>query len=222
MADPKVKKKSPADALKSIMPIVIPYAAKMLINLVPAGSKVEDFFVKYKSYWEKVAPAISMLVLQLTNMPDIADDVMAELSAEIARAIKEKYSDGETFKDVKPEKDSGVFPISFAMASLNKDELSAFTVRLQLLNEKQRKKVLALELGGKDATKEFIKVLIALDETVFKAWVDVIAPVTEPKPDSAFEKAVKEGLNEFTQDSKKYFQKDSYFVRLAKQKGLMQ
>jgi hypothetical protein len=221
--DPKDKKKKLVmDSFKAIMPIAVPYAVKMLMNLVPEGSKVEDFFMKYKENWGKVAPAVTTLILQVTNMPEYADDIVAELSAEVARTIKEKYSDGDKLKNTSSEKAAaGSFPISFAMTSLTKDELVGFTGLVQSLPEKQRKKILALEVGSKDDTKAFIKTLVTMEEVQFKMWADVMSPVEQPKTDTALEKGIKDGWNEFTDDSKSYFQKDSYFVRLAKSRGLM-
>lgn len=222
MTDPKVKKKGASDALKSIMPIVVPYAAKMLVSLVPEGSKVEDFFVKYKTYWEKVAPAVSTLVLQLTNMPDIADDIVAELSAEVARAIKDKYSDGEHLKDMSSDKGASKrFSIAYAMDMMTKAKLVTFTNLLKSLPEEQRKNVLRYEIGTKEEAQKCANTLTLLTSDQLKDWSDMMVPVKAKKPDSKFEKAVKDGLDEFSDDAKSYFQKDSYFVRLAKSKNLM-
>lgn len=218
--DPK-KKKLVTDAFKAIMPIAVPFAVKKLIALVPEGSKLEDFFINYQEHWGKVAPAMTTLILQITNMPEFADDIVAELSAEVARTIKEKYSDGEKIKNPNAEKAASFFPISFAMTSLDKNDLTVFTGLVQSLPEKQRKKVLALEFGSKDDTKVFLKTLVTLEEAQFKAWAEIMAPIVAPKPDSKFEQAVKTGLNEFSDDTKSFFKKDSYFTKLAKQKGLM-
>jgi hypothetical protein len=221
-SDPKDKRKKViSDSFKVLMPIAVPYAVKMLMGLVPDGSKADDFFMKYKEHWGKITPALTALVLQLTNMPEYADEIVAELSAEVARNIKEKYSDGESLKNPKAEKVAVTFPISYAMATLPKAELVKFTKLVESLPEKQRKTILALEVGSKDDTKEFIKTLVAMNVAQFKAWSDVMAPVAKPKADSDLVKGVKKNLNEFSEDSKNYFQKDSYLVRLAKAKGLM-
>jgi hypothetical protein len=209
------------NAFKLLMPIAVPYAVKQLLALVPPGSKVDDFFAKYKENWGKVSAAVTMLVLQITKMPDLADDLVTELSAEVARVIKEKYSDGENLIDINPEKTGKEFSLSAAMPSLTKNKLVIFTGLLQALPEKQRKKILAMDFGGKELTKEFIKTLVTLDEPQFKAWAEVMSPADKPHVDTEFEKNIKEGLNEFKSDAKSYFQKDSWAVRLAKSKGLM-
>lgn len=217
----KGKENTSQNAFKLLMPIAVPYAVKQLLALVPPGSKVDDFFAKYKENWGKVSAAVTMLVLQVTKMPDLADDFVTELSAEVARVIREKYTDGENLKDITPAKTGNEFPISAAMTSLTKDELVDFTGLLQALPEKQRKKILALDLGGKESTKEFIKILVTLNEAQFKSWAEVMSPAEKPKVETEFEKNARIGLNEFKDDARSYFQKDSWFVRRAKSKGLM-
>jgi hypothetical protein len=222
MADPKVKKKTTTDAMESILPIVIPYAAKKLINLVPTGSKVEDFFIEYRSHWEKVAPVLATFIRGITNAPDLVDDIVSELSAEVARAIKEKYSDGEHLKDLSAEKGSTKnFSIAYAMDMMTKSKLVIFTGLLKSLPEEQRKNVLKYEIGTKDETKKCVNTLAQLTSDQLKDWADVMVPVKTPKPDSEFEKAAKKGLKNFSSDTRKLFKKDSYFTRIAKQKGLM-
>lgn len=210
-----------SDAFKLLMPIAVPYAVKQLLALVPPGSKVDDFFAKYKENWSKVSAAVTMMVLQITNMPDLADDFVAELNAEVARVIKEKYSDGENLKDINPVKTGSEFPISAAMTSLTKDELVVFTGLLKALSEKQRKKILCMEFSGKENTKEFIKILVALDEAEFKAWAEVMSPSDKPKTDTELEKNLKDGLNGFKTDAGSFLKRDSWLVRKAKEKGLM-
>lgn len=217
----KGKENTTQNAFKLLMPIAVPYAVKRLLALVPPGSKVDDFFEKYKENWGKVSAAVTMLVLQITKMPDLADDLVAELGAEVARVIKEKYSDGENLTSMNPVKTGNEFPLSFAIPSLDKDELVIFTGLLQALPEKQRKKILAMEFGGRESTKDFAKILVTLDEPQFKAWAEAISPADKPHVDSEFEKNIKEGFNEFKSDAKNYFQKDSWAVRRAKAKGLM-
>lgn len=215
------KSKTLSDALVMLMPIAVPYAVKKLFALVPRGSRVDEFFEHYKEHWTAVSTVVGDFILGITNLPDLGDDLVAEFSAEVARTIKERYSEGEYLKDITSEKNGVIFPVSIAMATLSKAELVKFVKLLNVLPEDQRKKVLALEMGGKEDTKEYTKTLVSLNEDQFKAWAAIIAPVKKPKVDTEFEKNIKEGVSEFKSDAKNYFQKDSWAVRLAKRKGLM-
>ncbi len=209
----KGKENTFQNAFKLLMPIAVPYAVKQILALVPPGSKVDDFFLKYRENWGKVSAAVTMLVLQVTKMPDLADDLVTELSAEVARVIREKYSDGENLTGINPVKTGQEFPLSAAMTSLTKDELVVFTGLLQALSEKQRKKVLAMDFGGKGSTEEFIKTLVTLDEPQFKAWAEVMSPADKPHVDSEFEKNVKESFTQFKGDATTFFGKETWLER---------
>lgn len=223
----KVTKKTPpkgkslSDALVMLMPIVVPYAVKKLFALVPPGSKVDEFFEHYKEHWGTISTAVGTLILQITNMPDLADDLVAELSAEVARVIKEKYSDGEHLKSIAPLTATNGCPLSAVMSSLTLANLNKFTQLLNLLPEEQGKRIRAYSSDSKDEARSLIKLLVRMTDDQFKAWADVMEPAKKPRVDSEFEKAFKAGLNEFQTDAKAFLQKDSYFVRMAKSKGLM-
>jgi len=217
----KVVKKGPSitsDAIKAALPEAVKFGVETFLKLIPANSKLEDVLKKYKNYWPALAPLISLTIERITNLSDIGDDILSGVNSEIARQLKEKYSDDE---DINPVKTGKEFPLSSAMTSLTKDELVMFTGLLQALPEKQRKKLLAMEFGGKESAKEFIKILAALDEEQFKAWAEVMSPVDKPRVDSKFETDVKEGLNQFKDDAKDFFKKDSWVTSLAKKRGLM-
>jgi len=220
---PKPKKAIWSDSLKAIMPVVVPFAAKAIVNLAPPGGKAEAIMEKYQEYWDKIAPMISTMVLQLTNAPDFVDDIVAELSAEVARAIKEKYKDGD-----KTESPTGIkvgsktFNLRMAMVFAGAGTLTAFTDLLGSIDSKQQKAVLDIDAGDKEAAVAFLSGLAVMDEAQFKSWVNIMFPLPAPKPpreDSKFEKAVKTSLKEFDSDSDTFFGKKSWLEKLAEDKG---
>ncbi len=211
------KKKIWADGLKIAMPIIVPIVVKKLVAMIPAGTKVDTFFSNYKEQWLKVAPIATGLILQLTNMPDFADDMVAELGAEVARVIKEKYSDGNDFKE-----DSGaakektpVYTLTNAMVLADKDQLLAFSILLNSISEEQRKRVLSFNASNKDDAKNLLVILAGYSETEFKIWAEVIAPTKAPHVDTEFEKNVKESLNSFKDDANSFFEKKTWLQKQA-------
>lgn len=215
------KGKSLSDVLVMFMPIAVPYTVKRLFALVPPGSRVDEFFEHYKEHWGAISTAVGAFILQITDMPDLVDDFVAELSAEVARVIKERYSDGEYLKSIAPLTAVNGCPLSSVMSSLTLANLNKFTQLLNLLPEEQRKRIRAYSSDSKDEARSLIKLLVRMTDDQFKAWAEVMEPAKKPRVDSEFEKAIKTGLNEFQTDAKTYLKKDSYFVRMAKAKGLM-
>ena len=215
----EAKKKIFADALKVAMPIVVPIAAKMIINLVPSGSKVDVVLKKYQDYWGKITPALSTMVLQITNAPEFVDDIIAELSAEVVRTIKERYKDG--IVDKKNEKNIvGGVSLQISMTSLPVSTFLKLTQLINSLPEEKRQKVLNFE-SPKEGASAFAAMLTNLSSEEFKSWVDLIFPDQKPREETAFEKKTKESLKDFQEDSRRFFQKDSWLTKLAKDKGLM-
>jgi hypothetical protein len=107
------------------------------------------------------------------------------------------------------------------MDMMTKAKLVTFTNLLKSLPEEQRKNVLRYEIGTKEEAQKCANTLTLLTSDQLKDWAGVMIPIRAKKPDSKFEQAVKTGLDEFSDDAKSYFKKDSFFTRLAKQKGLM-
>lgn len=220
----KQKSKILSDALKGVIPIAVPFAAKFIINMVPDNSKLEDFLKNYKNYWEKVAPTLSTIVMQLTNAPEFVDDIVAELSAEVARAIKEKYSDEDGNLKVSRGSKKEMVRVVSAMALLKKAQ---FTKLISLINSrdvsiKQRKDILNFEVSpNQDEAIKFVATLSLLTQDQFNDWVALISPILPPKEKTELEKKLSEGWNDFQTDANKFFAKDSLVTRIAKQKGLM-
>jgi len=169
-----------SDVLKSVMPVLVPIAAKLMIDLIPSGSKLEDFLKHYKEYWDKVAPAVSTTVLRLTNMPDIVDDIMAELSAEVARAIKEKYKEEGEKKSFKAKDAASVREL---IGLLRSEDFAKLIELISTKDDSSINKFFEYTFDLKQA--EAIMVLTTLaqsTQTNFDIWFKSNFPETEAKP----------------------------------------
>ena len=176
-----------ADLIKSFMPIVVPYGVKMIMDMIPEGSKIDDVMKNYHKYWEKIAPAISALIMQLTNLSDIADDIIAEVNAEISRALKERYKKGSG--EEKSNAAKAEPPVRDIIGMLSPDDFNKLITRISGKDKSSIDKFLNYSFGLKQA--EAVKVLTNLaqaDQNQFDVWFNGCFPKTEPKvPQPPFE-----------------------------------
>jgi len=134
-----------SDSIRQSIPMFAPVAAKMILGLVPKGSKLDDILRDYQQYWTKIIPGISVILMQAFNAPDILDDILAELSSETVEAIKERYNNDQSSPASKRTKD-GV-TLGAASLCLKKAKFMAINKLLANLSEKQRREIMNLDLG---------------------------------------------------------------------------
>lgn len=210
----KPKNAAMTDALKVAMPIVAPFVTKLIIDMIPAGSKLEDILEKYGSYWDKIVPVATTLILQLTNMPDMADEILAEVGAEVVRLVKEKYSkDAPEVKKIKVGE--SFFPISSVMATAEQKELIDFMALIQSVSQKQRRSI--LEYGAKDEknAKKIFSNLALMTEAQFKDWAEIMFPTEAPKTKSELEQNLAKSMEELKRDTNNFFDKETWLEKIA-------
>lgn len=204
------------NALKSVIPIIVPAIAKRIIDLIPPDSTLEDVLRDYNNYWNKVAPVVSLMVLQLTNLPELAEDMVVQLNAEVAKEIKLKYvSNNFGFKNLLAEKKD--FSIYLSMTALDKTDFVQFMKLLQSVSEHQRQAISSISFDSKDEAKNLLSNLIILEEEQFKAWAEIISPTEKPRVKTEFEKNAENGLKNFVTDMNTFFAKETWFERKARE-----
>lgn len=222
----KRERKLFSDALKLAIPAIVPLMVKEVLGLVPPGSKIDHVLDKFQEHSGKIISTVSAAILTLTNAPEFFDDIVASLNTEVIKELKKRYSeDGEKKSLIKKAGfvDKGISLGKAAMLIPGKES----AVLLKLINsdelsKEQRSNLFDFVVSSeKTEAKEIALNLSALRKIQFLAWAELVSPKKEPIKETELEKQIKEGLEEFKADAKNYFQRDSYFVRLAKQKGLM-
>lgn len=209
------------NGLKVAMPLFVPWILKNVSALVPEGSRVDKYLEVFHEWWEKNLPWISTSILQITKMPEWLDDIVAELQAEIIRTLKERY--GKDGKDVatksaaKSPENETVLIIASTLAA---DKFNKFWELVASLdNEDQKADFLNYSISlktGKSVVSNWLK----LGAPQFQMIVNTLVPVPKPKTPrepSKLEKEAKKGLDEFKEDSIKFFKKKSWLVRLAEE-----
>ena len=213
------------NALKTLVPIIVPYAAKFITKLIPADSKLEDVLKNYKEYWNKVTPLVSLLVLQFTDMPELADDIVAQLSIEVARTIENKYS-AEGNKLPIQENHKNRISISSAMASASKDDFVKLINLLKSVSEEQRRKILLYNLESEETAKAFISTLSSLEKQQFKDWVKEFFPTNKPKEEKKPKEENKSKTNPsaqrkgFADRMRDYLAEETWLEKFAKKRRL--
>lgn len=168
------------DLIKSFMPIIVPYGVKLIMDMIPEGSKVDDVMRDYHKYWEKIAGTVSTMIMQVTDLSDIADDIIAEVSAEISRALKERYKK-ESGED-KPGTIKAEPPVRDIIGMLSLDDFNKLIARISGKDKSCMDKFFNYSFGLKQT--EAVKVLTNLaqtDQDRFDVWFDGCFPKTEPK-----------------------------------------
>lgn len=184
--DPKKSQKQPtvtADIIKSLMPVVVPFAVNFIVEMIPEGTKIDDIMKDFNKYWQKVAVAIPPIIMQFTNLTDIGDDIVAEFSAEVSRALKERYSGegGSKTKDPVAAKVTvaTVRDIIGILPTADFNKLMALIINKDKTSINQ---FLDYSFGLKQA--EAISVLTNLaqaEQDKFDVWFDSCFPKVEPK-----------------------------------------
>lgn len=213
MEPKKTKSKLASDALKISMPVVVPIAVEFIINKIPVGSKLDDVIRDYDKYWEKVVPLVSGLVLQLTNMPEFVDEIVAEVGAEVVRALKKRNSEESSTSEVKKSVKENFFSISYVMATAKTKDMIKFQELLKSISEKQKKSVLGYGLNEKEDVKILFHNFISMTETQFKDWVEIMFPAEKPREKPEFEKKAEESLKKFGEDSNSFFSKETWLEK---------
>lgn len=215
----------------SLIPSLVPAIAKKIVSMVPENSKVEDVLKNYKNYWEKIAPGVSMLALSVIGNSELSALFVAELNAEVARAIRERYSDknGVVIKNFnhRQSEDCQKFTMTIAEATtyLKGVELAKF---YQLLNSskidvEQKRNILNFPINqDHKASLAFVETLTSLTEDDFILITNNLINFSNQKSNTKAENKQKQkkAVNKKSK-SKGFFNRESYFVRLAKEKGLM-
>lgn len=224
MKEKKVSKKSVLyDLFGQLTPKIIPQVVNKLVDSIPDGTRVDDFLKNYHQYWGPVADGLSMTIKHLTNLPEVFDHAMAELSAESTKAIVARYGPGGViYKDEKAKATTEVYTLATLSSYLSAPNLDRFNENLLILNQDQRQKVLNFKVGSPIiVAKEFINNLAQFDPRQFKVWADLYCPQTEPREKSTIEKGLEKGWNEFVVDAQKTADRGGFFSQLAKRKGLI-
>jgi hypothetical protein len=208
-----------SDSIRQSIPMFAPVAAKMILGLVPKGSKLDDILRDYQQYWTKIIPGISVVLMQAFNAPDILDDILTELSSETVEAIKERYNNDQSSPASKRTKD-GV-TLGSASLCLKKAKFMAINKLLSNLPEKQRREIVDLDLGPQTEAVAKVSMLSLLDEVNFKLWADVYCPEKKPRKETSFEKEVKSRFKDFKSDVSALPANAGFFARWANRKGLM-
>jgi hypothetical protein len=222
------------DMVKMIVPKIVPTAVKIVFSFIPPGSTVDQFVAKYQDYFANAIPAITFLILQFTKAHEVVDDVLAELSAEVLRELKTRYKNGipksvSVQKKGSGEKKEGYVQMDDLMTRLSQENFVKLNELISGLTKNQQKDFLKYSVKLNDNVfplPEFLGIQFAerlslLTPAQFTMWADIAFPEKPPRKETAFEKEVQQGWNEFTEDAKSKMGRGGFFANLAKKKGLM-
>lgn len=208
-----------ADTARTAVPILVPMAVKAVFNFIPAGSKLDQILENYQTYWMKALPALNLIILRMFNAPDMVDDILSELSAEVVEAIKERYKDGDGAQKQADKGSDTTYRISEAIALLSAADFAALNTKIISLSKERRRLCLRYTFKAKDekAAKKFLSLLAKLSDPQFTAWADLMFPERE---ESEFEKGLKKSLEEFKDDVSAATGKDGPLTKWAKKLGV--
>lgn len=215
------KKNILGDLLGQAVPTVIPWIVEKIIDIVPEGTKVDDFLRDYHKYWGRVVNTAAMLIKTVTNAPEIVDAAISELSAESTKAIIARYGpDGVIKKTNQSNLES--YSLAELSAYLQLDGLLRFNAVLAKLLKAQQKKVLCYQVvAPKEVAKTFINNLAQMKTGQFLLWANLNCPLPEPREESELEAQIKSGWNDFTKEVEAASKHGGFFANLAKRKGLI-
>lgn len=86
------------DGLKIGIKFLMPFAAKMALNLIPRD-KWQQVVSDKKSLWEAATIAIPWLTMSLTNLSPVLDDLIGDFFEEVNEEIRRRESGEETRKN---------------------------------------------------------------------------------------------------------------------------
>lgn len=219
------------NGMTSLIPSLVPAIAKKIISMVPENTKAEDVLKNYKDYWEKIAPGISMLALSVIGTSELSSSFIAELNAEVARAIRERYSDGKGIvikgfaRGQNQAQQKFTTTIAEATTYLKGSELAKFYKLLNSdkIDTEQKKNILDFPINkDRKASLAFVETLASLSEDDFiLITTNLINFGSQKSNNKAENKQSQKKTRTKKSKNKGFFAKESWFVRRAKEKGLM-
>ncbi|MCX6797991.1 MAG: hypothetical protein NTX66_02115 [Candidatus Falkowbacteria bacterium] len=217
-----------SDITKVAFPILVPMGVKFIMGLVPKGSTIDQIMEKYHEYWEKISPALTFMVLRFTDNKDIVDDILSELSAEVSKALKERFGkdglstgqDGTSSAGIPMEK-----VIVIASMLDDNDRKNFFKLLAEISDEDQRRRFSNLLLPLKEG-KEILTGWSKLTKEEFLMMVESLVPLKKPRVPTEFEKNLKKfaedtlktaggNLKDFKSDMENVMAKETPINRLA-------
>lgn len=189
-----------------------PRLAKMLVDLIP-DLTYERYIKDYKSIWNVAFPATSLAILRKYEGSELGKTFMVQMSAAINRAINDRAGNTNLSLGEGQSNKTAIYPLSFAMLSLDKDSILSLTKLISTLSEHQKRAMMSIELGGQEKAGKILNTLISFDQEQFKSWADLMVPEEKPREKTEIEKKLSSGWDEFVADANSYFQKETWFER---------
>ena len=196
-----------------------PRLAKMLVDSIP-DLTYERYIKDQKSIWNVAFPATSLAILRKYEGSELGKTFMVQMSAAINNAINERSGKTNLSLGEGQSNMTAIYPLSFAMLSLDKGSILILTKLISTLSEHQKRAMMAIELGDQEKAEKILKTLISFDQEQFKSWADLMVPDLKPREKTEIEKKLSSGWDEFVTDAENYFKKETWLDRLAKSKGL--
>jgi len=192
-----------------------PRLAKMLVDSIP-DLTYERYIKDHKSIWNVAFPATSLAILRKYEGSELGKTFMVQMSAAINRAINDRAGNINLSLGEGQSNKTAIYPLSFAMLSLDKDSILSLTKLISTLSEHQKRAMMAIELGNQESAEKVLNTLISFDQEQFKAWADLMVPDEKPREKTEIEKKLSSDFDEFIGDAESYFKKETWLDRMAR------
>lgn len=195
---PKKNANLGTDVLTTLMPRIAKWGAQMIVDLVPEGSTLDQILDNSKGYLEEISDGLIIVIKRVTNLPDIADDIMSDIQFEIIEELKKRYN-GEENNGKNSKSAAGTPSIGDIVGIMPANEYKKLMTLISGKDKSSLDKFFRHCFGLKqDKAVQALINLAQADQTAFDIWFDSRFPAKPPKQPLELGKKVSKAWNDFT------------------------